>query len=136
MGALSITSGQLAQANAIAAANPNNLAVTWLFLSQAGDQYAEAAYNGLSNQNSMFNAVINSSNAVSGVTSDQQQQIAINNLSGYLSIISNSPPNSDGTYPLPNTTSIETNYANAVTATGAPLSAAIDFKCGQNRPGR
>jgi len=45
MGAFSITPDQLAQAESIAAANRNNPAVTWLFLSQTGEQYAQAAYN-------------------------------------------------------------------------------------------
>jgi hypothetical protein len=77
----------LAQVVAVNVANPTNPAATWAVLASFGDQYAAAAYQGLTDPSSFFGRSIQASNAVAGVTADQYANEAINNANGYVNLL-------------------------------------------------
>jgi hypothetical protein len=71
MSSTSLTQDQIQQLQAVQAANPNDPAAIWAALSSFGDQYAAAAFQGLTNSQSLYGQVIANSNYVSGVTPEQ-----------------------------------------------------------------
>lgn len=127
MSSTCLTAAQVSQVVAVFNANLSNPAATWAALASMGDQYAAAAFQGLTSSASTFGQVISNSTTISGVSGSQYQQIAINNVSGYVQLLRSAQPNVDGTTSLPNTTAIETNYYNAVVNAGANPLGAIDL---------
>jgi len=131
MSATSLTPEQLAQVEVAAktpayAANP---ALIWQLLASFGDQYAEAAYVGLTNQFSLYGQVIAYSNFVSGVSSQSKLADMQAVAQGYVAILETAAdqPNPDGTISLPTTTQIELNYYNASIKVGVSPLNAIDL---------
>lgn len=87
----SITSTQLQQIISSASSYPNNPAITWQLLASFGDQYAQAAYDGLAVSGSLYNLVITESNSDAGVSFSQQTMLMQKVLDGYITILNTTP---------------------------------------------
>src|SRR5215471_1417487 len=131
MSATTLTLDEVQQIVAVSAANQGNPAAVWAALAAMGDQYAAAALQGLTNSQSTYGQLIANSNFVSGVSQSQYAAAENNVANGYVALIENAAANGqlnpDGTVNLPTTTQIETNYYNALAATGVSPSATIDL---------
>ncbi|HKU63746.1 MAG TPA: cadherin domain-containing protein [Rhizomicrobium sp.] len=133
MSSISLTQTQFLQLRAVQQGNPNNPAAIWAVLSSFGDQYAVAAFTGITNPQSLYGTVIQASNAVANPFMTDSQTAAIKNrvAAGYVNIIAQNLQNNnlypDGTIRLPTTTQIEQNYADSVTAENQPITSPIDL---------
>ena len=127
MSETSFTAGQIQQVNAVYNANPGDPSVVWQTSASMGDQYAQAAYQGVGLPSTFFAKVIGSSNSISNISQDQMLSVEKSVVQGYINILNSSPQTNIGTTLLPTTTQIESNYYDALVNNGLPPSAAIDL---------
>ncbi len=76
MGTSSLSPFQVLQIQQVAEDNKQNPTAVWAALASMGDQYAQAALQGLTNPASTYGQVISNSTWVSGVTGDTVQAMA------------------------------------------------------------
>jgi hypothetical protein len=113
---------------AIAKEHPNEPGVIWATLEGMGDQYAKAAFQGITNPNSFYGHVIANSNMLSGVSDEQIKAYKAEVAKGYVALLEEKYKNSpSGEIRLPTSTEIETNYYNAAKKVGVPALSAIDL---------
>lgn len=125
MGKAYLTALEVSQLKEVVRQYPDEPEVFWAALAEMGDDYAKAAYRGLTNPNSVAGHAIANSNMVSGVSAEEIKKYKLEVMEGYLNLLerkSSLSPNGD--VRLPTTTDIETNYYNAATKIGvSPYSA-------------
>lgn len=127
MSITTLQSWQVETIKEIAQNNPDTPEAIWSVLANWGDKYAQAAWAGLTQPNSLYGKAIYYSNSLLGIDASRERQVMKNVAQGYVQLIADTRANPDGSVNLPTSAQIEDNYYRAALSAGADPLNAIDL---------